>query len=147
MKTVWFFRISAVILFLFGALHTVGFLSFRPASPEGLAVWNSMLNIHFEEKGAVFSYGNFYKGFGLFISLFLFFSAALAWHFSNAAQQRPASIRAIAWLFFLLQAGNVVLAAIYFGLPQMVFASVVAICAGLAAFWLPAESKSKITAS
>ena len=49
------YRIAAVVLLLFAAGHTFGFLSFRPKSAEGLAVYNAMHSVPFDFNGAVTS--------------------------------------------------------------------------------------------
>ena len=75
--TVWF-RISAVLLLLFAAGHTFGFLTFRAPTPAGQAVFSSMNDVHFSVDRQTFSYGDFYLGFGLSISVFQLFEAWLA---------------------------------------------------------------------
>lgn len=59
------YRLAAALLMLFAAGHTFGFLAFRPPSREGLAVRDAMNNVAFQFKGSSYTYGNFYKGFGL----------------------------------------------------------------------------------
>src|SRR5260370_1038563 len=48
MKATLLYRIASVLFILFAAGHTFGFLSFKPASPEGLAVRDAMNNVHFQ---------------------------------------------------------------------------------------------------
>ena len=80
MNATAFYRIASVLLILFAAGHTFGFLSFKPPSPEALAVRDSMNNVHFQVRESSFSYGGFYKGFGLYVTAYLLFSAFLMWH-------------------------------------------------------------------
>jgi len=42
MKAVTLYRIASVLLVLFAAGHTFGFLKFKPSSAEGLAVRDAM---------------------------------------------------------------------------------------------------------
>jgi len=65
------YRTAAVVLVLFAAGHTAGFLTFRPSSPQGLAVWESMNSVHFEFAGSTYSYAGFYTGFGLTVTPFV----------------------------------------------------------------------------
>ena len=58
------YRIAAVLLVLFAAGHTLGFLSFKPPSAEGVAVRDAMTSVHFEYKGGTYSYGEFYRDSG-----------------------------------------------------------------------------------
>ena len=97
------YRIAAGLLVLFAALHTIGFLGFKPPTAAGLAVQESMDAVRFELRGASFSYGDFYRGFGLTISVFMLFCAYLAWHLGAVAREQPRSIGALAWAFALLQ--------------------------------------------
>src|SRR5271165_4000097 len=83
MKVPYLYRIAAVLLVLFAAGHTIGFLSFKPPTAEGLAVRDAMMDVHFQVKSADLSYGGFYKGFGFFITVYLLFSAFLAWHLAK----------------------------------------------------------------
>jgi len=61
------YKMASVLMVLFTLAHTYGFLKFKPPSPEGLAVLDSMKKVYFQVKGATFSYGGFYRGFGLAI--------------------------------------------------------------------------------
>ena len=70
--TVWF-RISAVILLLFAVGHTFGFLTFQPPTEQGLAVREAMANVHFQVGGKIFSYGGFYRGFGISATIGMLF--------------------------------------------------------------------------
>ena len=85
MKATVLYKIASVLLILFAAGHTFGFLSFNPPSAEGRAVYDSMNNVHFKVKGSIFSYGGFYRGFGLSINreyAFLCVSGLVSWRFS-----------------------------------------------------------------
>ena len=127
MSSTWLYRIAAVVLLLFAALHTYGFMNFRPPTPEGRAVLESMNQVRFEVKGATFSYGGFYEAFGLFATVFMLFSAFVAWHLSRFASKE------LAWALFASQAAGLVLGCIYFSTPQIVFAGLLTACTGWAA--------------
>lgn len=129
------YRIASVLLVLFAAGHTFGFLKFKPPTAEGLAVHNAMHNVQFQIRGKSFTYEGFYRGFGLFISAQLLFSAYLAWTLGSLAATNPSSIGTLGWIFFSLQLASVALSWIYF-FPVTVFISaLVALCIGSAA-WL-----------
>jgi len=135
MKARLLYRIAAVIFVLFAAGHTFGFLSFLPHSAEGRAVFDAMNNVHFQERGATFSYGAFYRGFGLSCTVSMILSAFLAWHLGELAQRLPRSIGVIAWAFFATQVVGLALSLIYFGAGPAMFSAVLIICLGWAA-WL-----------
>jgi hypothetical protein len=129
------YRIAAVVLVLFAAGHTFGFVSFRPSSTEGLAVYNAMNSVHFEFNGAVRSYGEFYTGFGLMATAYLLFFAFLAWHLGGLAAGRPQAIGVLAWAFVAVQLASLVLSVVYFFVVPAVMCAVILVCL-LWAAWL-----------
>jgi hypothetical protein len=132
--TVWF-RISAVILLLFAAGHTFGFLNFKPPTEQGLAVRESMANVHFEVGGKIFSYGGFYRGFGLSATVSMLFEAFVCWFLGGLARRNPREVRAISWALVVQQIAGMVLSLLYFGIPPILFSAVLTICI-IAATWL-----------
>jgi hypothetical protein len=129
------YRAAAVLLVLFAAGHTYGFLKFRPPSAEGVAVHDAMQRVTFEVKGKSYSYDGFYTGFGLFISASYLFSAFLAWYLGGLAASQPQAIGALGWAFFAVQVVSLVLSWLYFFPPTVILSALVAICLGWAA-WL-----------
>jgi hypothetical protein len=127
MSTTWLFRISAILLVIFAVLHTIGFLSFVPPAPEGRAVLESMNTVHFDLDGKSFTLGQFYRAFGLFVTVYFLFSAFIAWHLSRV----PA--RPVAWALFAVQAACLVLACLYFAAPQISISGILAAFTGWAA--------------
>src|SRR5260370_41896640 len=96
MKATLLYRIASVLFIVFAAGHTFGFLSFKPASPEGLAVRDAMNNFHFQVRGSRFTYAQFYTRFGLYVTVYLLFSSFLAWLLGNLARSNPSAIAALA---------------------------------------------------
>jgi hypothetical protein len=127
-------RIAAALMLLFAIGHTYGFLAFRPPTAEGLAVWNAMNDTHFTVGNATFSYGNFYIGFGLFITVFEIFSTWLTWLLASALQQAPHTVRSIITAMILLQLVSLVLSLRYFAAGPAILSSATTICLALA--WL-----------
>jgi len=130
------YRIAAVALVFFALGHTAGFLGFQPPSAEAAAVRASMDHVRFQVGGAEFSYGGFYVGFGLFVTLYLLFSAFLAWQLGTLATRAPAAIRAMGWSLFAVQLGSFVLSFLYFSVAPAVLSALVAACLGWAAWQL-----------
>lgn len=137
MKSVWLYRIAAVFFVLFASGHTFGFLLFRPETAEGRAVWDAMNRVSFPAAGKSFTYGDFYVAFGLDISLYLAFSAFLAWYLSVLARRAPAAAGTLGWGFVLLQGGGLALSCIYFAAPQITFGAIVLLCLAWATASLP----------
>ena len=135
MKAVTLYRVASVLLVLFAAGHTFGFLKFKAPTPEGRAVFESMNSVYFQAGGSSFSYGGFYQGFGLYTTLYLLFAAFLAWHLGTMVRNSPSAIGALGWVFCAVQVVSLILSWKYFSAPPAVFSAVIAICLGLAS-WL-----------
>jgi len=120
---------------LFALGHTYGFLRFRPSSAEGRAVYESMNSVHLVVRGQDYTYGGFYRGFGLSATISLLFWAFLCWYLGELARTNPAVIGALGWAFFAAQVAGAVLGFLYFGPPARVLSLLVALLVGLAA-WL-----------
>ena len=133
MKATWLYRIAAILFLLFATGHTIGFLKFVPSTPEGRAVLDAMNNVHLQP-GAAYSYGGFYKGFGLFVTLYMLFAAFVAWHLGELARKLPSAAGSLPWTFFGLQLIGLALSWKYFSTPPVVFSALVALCVGCAAF-------------
>ena len=125
-KAAILFRIAAVLFVLFAAGHTFGFLSFRAPTQEAQAVFESMNSVHFEADGKIFSYGGWYRGFGLSATASMLFEAFLAWYLGGMAKRGAPEVKALGWAFFLWQLPGVALAWIYYGVPPMVLSVLVA---------------------
>jgi hypothetical protein len=134
MSATLLYRIAAFVFALFALGHTYGFLSLRATSAEARAVFDAMNTVHFEVGGRSFSYGGFYRGFGLACTVSMVLSAFLSWHLGELARSAPGAIGALGWVFFVAQVAGVVLSFRYFGLPPMVLSALVAAILGLAAF-------------
>jgi hypothetical protein len=135
MKATWLYRIAAVVFVLFALGHTYGFLSLRAPSPEGRAVFDAMNTVHFVVHERSYSYGAFYRGFGLSCTVSMVLSACLAWHLGELARSAPAAIGALGWIFAAAQVAGLVLSLIYFGPPPAVLSGLVAVLLGAGA-WL-----------
>ena len=138
MKATILFRIAAVLFLLFAAGHTFGFLSFKPPTQEAQTVFESMNNVHFTAEGKIFSYGGWYRGFGLSATASMIFEAFLAWHLGRMARRGSHEVKTIGWALFVWQLPGLVLAWIYFGIEPMILSALVTILIGVAT-WLASE--------
>ena len=135
MKATWLYRIVALLFVLFAVGHTYGFLTLRVPSAEGQAVFAAMNNVQFEVHGRNYTYGGFYRGFGLSCTASMALSAFLSWHLGELARSAPQAVGALGWVFFVVQVAGLVLSFLYFGPPPMVLSALVAVLLGWAA-WL-----------
>lgn len=129
------YHIASAILILFAAGHTLGFLRFTPATAEGRSVKDTMDSVRFPLGSRSYSWGGFYRGFGIYITAYLLFSAALASHFASLAQTDPQAIGLMGWALCLLQVVGLVLSWLYFAPITAIFSALAAGCLGWAA-WL-----------
>jgi hypothetical protein len=142
MKAIWLYRTAAIIFVLFAAGHTFGFLSFKAATPEGRAVFDAMNRVHFTQRSGTYSYGNFYRGFGLSCSVSMLLSAYLSWHLGQLSRALPQAIGALGWVFCAAQVAGLVITVHYFGVTQASFAGVLIVALGWAAWLTTADSRS-----
>jgi hypothetical protein len=136
------YRIASLLLVLFAVGHTVGFLKFNPPTPESIAVRDALDSVQFPIGNGKFTYGGFYRGFGLFCTAYLLFTAFLAWYLGGMAHSNPAAIVALSWIFFALQLASVGLSWRYFLVPPIVLSVLIAVCSGWAS-WLIQQAGSK----
>jgi hypothetical protein len=128
MRAYTLFRACAVIFVLFALGHTFGFLRFKPATPEGLAVKTAMDAVRFPFGNATRTYGELYRGFGLFVTAYLLFSALFAWKLPSILASSPETYRVLAGGFLAVQIASAALSWIYFALPPAVLSSAVVLC-------------------
>ncbi len=134
MKASTLYRIAAVLIVLFAVGHTVGFLQSDPEWKVD-ALLASMKSIHFNIQGFNRSYWDFFVGFGVFVTVFLLFAAALAWQLGGVAAETLARLRMIAWAFALCFAAITVLSWRYFCAIPLALSFLITVCLILAA-WL-----------
>jgi hypothetical protein len=121
MKATPLYRFVAIVFVLFAVGHTFGFLNFKAPTPEGRAVFDSMNAVQIPVRGDVYTYGNFYRGFGLIISINMVFSAILAWWLGQVARTQTKILIPIAWAFAATQVVGVLLSVEYFSVLPAVF--------------------------
>src|SRR5262249_23229075 len=135
------YRIAAVVLLLFAVGHTLGFLKFRPRNADGAAVFDSMNSVRLQVGNGKLTYGGFYRGFGLFCTLYLLFAAYLAWHLGSLAHSNPQAVGSLGWTFFALQLLSIVVSWLYFLPPPAMFSALLAVLTGWAAWLVSAASR------
>ena len=139
MKATLLYRIASAIFLVFALGHTYGFLSLRAPSAEGRAVFDAMNTVQFAVGGRAYTYGAFYRGFGLSCTVSMILSAFLAWHLGKLARSAPSAIGALGWIFFAVQLAGLALSLKYFGPPPAILSALIVIVLGWAA-WLVQRS-------
>ena len=128
------YRIAGVVFILFAIGHTFGFLSFRAPSVEARNVYDAMNQVRFQVGSQTFTYGGWYRGFGLGATSAMLFWSYLCFHLAALSRSNPQAIGTLGWAFFAVQAAGAVLGFMYFGIEAMVFSAASAVLVGAAAW-------------
>ncbi len=131
------YRIASVLLLLFAAGHTVGFLQIDPQWRVDSLI-ASMRSIHFDVQGSNRTYWDFYVGFGFFATVFLVFSAVLTWQLGGLPAGTLAHLRGTAWALVICFGAVATLSVRYFFVIPIAFSIVIFLCL-VAAAWLSAK--------
>jgi hypothetical protein len=131
------YRIASVLLLLFAAGHTVGFLQIDPKWGVDSMIM-AMRSIHFDVQGSNRTYWEFYVGFGLFVSVFLVFSAVLTWQLGGLPTGTLALMRGTVWALVICFGGLAILSWRYFFIIPIAFSIAILLCLTAAA-WLSAK--------
>ncbi len=125
------FRIASYLLGFYTLGHTLGAVVNVPRfGLESDAVVAAMTDVHVRAQGADCTWYGFYRGFGVFVSVFLVFSSVLAWRLGAATDKDREALRFVAWALLASQIGGLAAAWAYFFPAPTAFST--AICAFLA---------------
>ena len=141
-RSILFFRAAAVLLLLFAAGHTFGFLTLVAPTPEARALRAAMDSTTFAIHGTTYSYGGFYLGFGLFISVFVLFSAAVAWRLGATARRASPDTRFLGSCLTVMMLVSVALGLRFFSAGPAVLSGLIALSAGAGTFFSAAAPSS-----
>jgi len=134
LKPALFYRIASVLLLLFAALHTFGFRDVDPAWGVDSLI-SSMRSIHIDLMGSSRTYWELFACFGLLFSVFLVFTAVLAWQLGSLPTQTLALMRGTAWALVICFAAVTMLCFRYAFIAPIVFSILILLCFTVAA-WL-----------
>ena len=141
MKAFWLYRIASVLLVLFAVGHTLGFRQNVPEWGAG-SVIGAMQSFHLDAQGFNRTYWDFFSAFGLFFSVFLLFTAALAWELSRIPTGTFAPfMRHTAWALAITFVAITALNWRYAFTTPIVFSSLITVFL-VGAAWLSAKPKS-----
>jgi hypothetical protein len=123
------FRLASYLLILYCAGHTWGALLSVPRfGAESLAVMSAMKSVHFRCQTSDCTWFGFYFGFGLFLSVFLLFSAAVTWFIGGLGRDGQDRLFPITWMLFLtFVAGTVIAWEYFFALPALFSTAIAAL--------------------
>jgi hypothetical protein len=133
MSPALFYRIASALLVLFGLAHQLGFRQVDPSWGVDSTL-GALKATQFQVQGMTRTYWDFFSGFGFFVTVFLFFSAILAFQLAGLSKERLRSLSLVAWAFALSFVVITLIIWRYFFIAPLVFSSLVALCLLMAAW-------------
>ena len=141
MKSILWFRITSVLLFLYALGHVFRFFVRDPETPESRSVWSSMNHTRLSRDQSSATFADLYRSSAILVAALLFFEAFLAWHCSHLVGEYITDAIILGWCILLFQILDLVLSWRYFGIVQVVLSLVTGTCTGIAlALVTPASS-------
>ena len=109
------FRVASYLLILYTVGHTLGAVVATPHfGPESDAVVLMMKSVHVRSQSADCTWYGFYRGFGIFVSVYFLFSVFIAWRLGGMSEQERPTLMPIAWALFVSHVAGAAVAWIYF---------------------------------
>jgi hypothetical protein len=136
MKATTLYRIASVLLFIWAAGNTYGFLNFWHVA-------GSMDPVRFPLGHSGFSYAQVVLGYQVFGSLCVLFAAYLAWHLGTLARRTPQAIGAVGWVLFAYLLVGVYISWIFFSGFVVLLSAAIAICIGWASGLATADRETQ----
>jgi len=128
MKAALLLRVAAVLALLHGVLHTIGGVFGRAAPGAQEAVVLTMKAYQFDVQGMMRSYWDFYRGFGLFITVSFLVQAVVFWQLAALTRTDAGRTRPIVMAFCVGYVAYAVLSWRYFFVAPLVVEVVIAGC-------------------
>jgi hypothetical protein len=131
-KSVLFLRIAAVLTFIHAVLHTIGGVFSKPEPGPAAAAVEAMRANQFLLMGHMRSYGDFYRGMGLAVTIFLAAEAVVFWQLGSLARTDARRVRPILVTFLVAYAVLAVNSYTYFFVAPVIVEILIAVCLGIA---------------
>ena len=132
MRTVIFLRIASVLTMIHAVLHTIGGVFGAPEPGVQQATVAVMKANEFQVMGVMRSYGDFYLGFGLVVSVFLTVEAVVFWQLGSLAKTDAVRLRPVLATFLVGYLCAAVVSYRYFFFAPVITEILIALCLGLA---------------
>jgi hypothetical protein len=134
MRASLLFRVASVLLVLFAIGHTLGFRRVDPRWGVDSLIDQLRLT-HFNVQGFQRTYWDFFTGFGLFVTILLFFAAIVSWQLGGLPKEALSAMSVMSWSLAICFVIVTLLSYQYFFIIPVIFSGVIAACLILAA-WL-----------
>jgi hypothetical protein len=132
MRPVLFLRIASVLTLIHAALHTIGGVFGGAAPGVQQATVAVMKANEFQVMGVMRSYGDFYMGLGLVVSVFLTVEAVVFWQLGSLAKTDAVRLRPVLATFLVGYLCAAVVSSRYFFAAPVITEILIALCLGLA---------------
>jgi hypothetical protein len=132
MRPVIFLRIASVLTLTHAALHTIGGVFGGAAPGVQQATVAVMKANEFMVMGVTRSYWDFYRGFGLVVSVFLTLEAVVFWQLGSLAKTDALRLRPVLATFLVGYLCAAVVSYRYFFAAPVITEILIALCLGLA---------------
>jgi len=126
-------RVASALLVLFGLAHQLGFRQVDPRWGVDSAI-GALKATQFQVQGMTRTYWDFFSAFGFFVTVFLFFSAILAFQLASLSKETLRRLSLATWAFALSFVVITLLTWRYVFIAPLVFSSLIALCLLLAAW-------------
>jgi len=127
------YRVASALLVLFGLAHQLGFRQVDPRWGVDSAI-GALKATQFQVQGMTRTYWDFFSAFGFFVTVFLFFSAILAFQLASLSKETLRRLSLATWAFALSFVVITLLTWRYVFIAPLVFSSLIALCLLLAAW-------------
>ncbi len=141
MKSTAWFRATAGLFGFFALSHTLGFLKPPAAASPAAPVYASMQAVSFPAMGFTRSYLDFYRGFGLSVSVEFVILALLAWQLASLAERHPREATPLASTLLVGALGTTIVSFVYFFAAPMAVSAVTLGCVLTAVRLLALEAR------
>lgn len=132
MRPTVFLRIASVLTLIHSVLHTIGGVYSQPAPGAAATVAAVMRDTPFPAFGTMHTYAEFYRGFGIGITIFLTVEGVVFWLLGSLAKIQATRLRPILAVFLIGYLAFSVNSYVYFFSAPVIFEVLIAMCMGLA---------------
>ena len=132
MNTTLLLRLASIIALLFAIGHSLGapWAPINEAAPA--SVVEAMKSVSFDAMGSRRTFWDFYFGFGVSISIYLFAQAAVLWLAATLAKAQPDAARPFVVVLLVAYAANIYITWKYFFVVPLILSIVMVTCLALA---------------
>jgi hypothetical protein len=127
-KPAFFLRVAAVLTLIHAVLHTIGGVFGNPGPGPATIAFQAMKMNQFPLMGHIRSYADFYRGFGLAMTIFLTAEAVIFWQLGSLARRDARRLSPIVATFSVAYIALAANSYAYFFLAPVIVETLIAVC-------------------